>query len=145
MNKIKLGCSIIFLLFTIMLIGSCASGGDDKKPVKQEQQVKKEVKQEEPPKTPEQIEKEKHDKWVSSQFHPWDGSHIRLEKIIKDAMNDEDSYKHIKTVYRIENNDVIVKTIFSGKNKLGGTVKSYVLARIYYNDNHIEVLEQGTI
>ena len=38
---------------------------------------------------------------IDRQFSPWDGSHLKLTKVIKKSMNDEDSYDHVETSYRM--------------------------------------------
>lgn len=71
------------------------------------------------------------EEFLLEDFHPWDGSYIPLEKMIKQGMNDESSYEHIKTTYRMEffgtkRPHMVVNTIFSGKNAFGGVVKQGV-------------------
>ena len=68
-----------------------------------------------------------------NQFSGWDGSHRALEKFIKANMNDEGSYEHIKTGYRLvldENPRAIVNTTFSGRNAYGAVVKQTVSAAV---------------
>ncbi|MGR7152902.1 hypothetical protein ACU61Q_06580 [Klebsiella aerogenes] len=68
-----------------------------------------------------------------SNFSGWDGSYRPLEKMIKDSMNDDSSYKHVSTVYHlILNKDphAIVKITFRGTNTNGGVIKQTVTARI---------------
>jgi hypothetical protein len=43
--------------------------------------------------------KEQRTQVIEKAFDRWDGSHIALTKIIKSAMNDPSSYKHIETRY----------------------------------------------
>lgn len=67
------------------------------------------------------------------QFSAWDGSHRNLEKYIKSMMNDEDSYEHVETRYRLvldQNPRAIVTTVFKGKNAYGGVVKQSVSAAV---------------
>lgn len=66
-------------------------------------------------------------------FSGWDGSYRPLEKLIKNNMNDDSSYKHVATVYQlILNKDphAIVKTTFRGTNAYGGVVKQTIAARV---------------
>ncbi|QEW33217.1 DUF4875 domain-containing protein [Erwinia billingiae] len=63
-------------------------------------------------------------KQIESQFSSWDGSHRDLEKRIKNAMNDPDSYKHYKTVYFDRGDYLTVITEFGGKNGFGGMVRN---------------------
>jgi len=80
---------------------------------------------------------------IEAQFSSWDGSHNNLEKLIKSTMNDPDSYKHIETRYGDEQDYLIVKTTFSGKNVFGGTVKNWVKAKIDIKSGKIlEIIDQ---
>ncbi|QUG76351.1 hypothetical protein GKQ23_15665 [Erwinia sp. E602] len=66
-------------------------------------------------------------------FSRWDGSYTPLVTVIKSGMNDEDSYKHVKTSYRLIMNDkphAFVTTIFSGTNAFGGRVKNTIIADV---------------
>ena len=70
-------------------------------------------------------------------FHPYDGSYVPLEKIIKDNMNDSASYAHIKTTYGFiyYGKDVVrpymyIRTIFKGKNSFGEIVKNTVSVKV---------------
>ncbi|EJW5365988.1 hypothetical protein OCG28_001922 [Salmonella enterica] len=68
-----------------------------------------------------------------AQFSGWDGSYRPLEKAIKESMNDEDSYKHIKTTYRVimkDNPHAIVSTTFSGTNAYAARVKQTISADV---------------
>lgn len=63
-------------------------------------------------------------------FSQYDGSCYVVERAIKESMNDEESYKHIKTAYIVRDSTVMVETVFSGKNGFGGVVKERVLAEV---------------
>lgn len=68
-------------------------------------------------------------------FSPWDGSYRPLEEIIKQSMNDTESYEHIKTTNRMvffgtKRPHMVVNTIFSGKNAFGGVVKQEVSVKV---------------
>ena len=76
-------------------------------------------------------------------FSAWDGSHNGLEKLIKETMNDPDSYKHVETVYWDMGNHLVVRTTFRGKNAFGGVVKNWVKAKISLNGEVMEIIEQG--
>ncbi len=51
---------------------------------------------------------------IESQFHPWDGSHINLERYTKSIMNDPDSFEHVKTYYQDKGSYLIVSMSFRG-------------------------------
>ena len=92
--------------------------------------------------TPEEIQKKK----IEDQFHPWDGSHIKLERYIKkELMNDPDSYDHIESGYTIEDGKLYVMVTFRGNNAFGGKVKNKVLAICdKENGDVIEIVEVFT-
>jgi hypothetical protein len=80
---------------------------------------------------------------INALFSAWDGSLPQLEKIIKKSMNDPDSYEHVETKYWVIENNLIVLTSFRGKNGFGGTVKNYVKAKVDFEGNVIEIIEEG--
>ena len=79
---------------------------------------------------------------IEKQFSAWDGSHIKLTRLIKDSMNDPDSYEHVETKYWDMKDHLIVNTTFRGKNAFGGTVKNTVKAKVSLDGENIEILEQ---
>ena len=81
---------------------------------------------------------------IEEHFSPWDGSHRNLVNLIKESMNDPDSYKHVKTVYSDHGEYLMVKTTFRGKNAFGGTVVNFVLAKVDLDGNILEIIEQGS-
>lgn len=80
---------------------------------------------------------------IKKQFSPWDGSHRNLERMIKKAMNDPDSYDHVETTYADKGTYLIVQTVYRGKNGFGGTVKGFVKAQISLDGTILKVLSQG--
>ncbi|MDD5749463.1 MAG: hypothetical protein PHO91_01590 [Patescibacteria group bacterium] len=87
-------------------------------------------------------EAEARKKMIEKQFSAWDGSHIQLTKLIKNAMNDPKSYEHVETTYWDMKNHLIVNTTFRGKNAFGGTVKNTIKAKVSIDGENIEILEQ---
>lgn len=85
---------------------------------------------------------EKRKKDIEMQFSSWDGSHTNLERVIKESMNDPDSYDHVKTVYWDQGSYLIVQTTFRGKNAFGGVVKNTVKAKVSLTGQVLEILEQ---
>lgn len=81
-------------------------------------------------------------KRIEEQFSSWDGSHRNLERVIKNAMNDPDSYEHSKTVYWDKGSYLIVRTEYRGKNAFGGIVKNFVKAKVSMNGDVLQILEQ---
>ena len=86
--------------------------------------------------------KAKRKELLKKQFHPWDGSHIKLEKYVKNMMHDEDSYEHIETVYWNKGDYLIINMRFRGKNVFGAKIKNYVKAKVDVNTGEVlDILE----
>ena len=68
------------------------------------------------------------EKLIEKHFSPLDGSHRELTYVIKDNLNDPDSYEHIETTYRIQGDTIWVFTNFRSKNGFGGMVREGVTA-----------------
>lgn len=80
---------------------------------------------------------------IEKQFSPWDGSHYNLERMIKKAMNDPDSYEHDETVYWDKGSYLIVKTVYRGKNAFGGVVKNFVRAKVNLDGDILQIIDQS--
>jgi len=91
------------------------------------------------PKTAADVRKER----ITAGFSQWDGSHIALEKIIKQSMHNPDSYKHVKTTYKEEKDGLLVATQYRGTNAFGGVVTSQMVAKTDLDGNVIKILSQG--
>ena len=92
--------------------------------------------------SPEEIQKKK----IEDQFHPWDGSHIKLERYIKkELMKDPESYDHMETGYKVIDDKLYVSIKFRGNNSFGGKVINKVLAICdKENGDVIEIVEVFT-
>ncbi|HHA1475651.1 TPA: hypothetical protein ACOEEV_002047 [Enterobacter roggenkampii] len=82
----------------------------------------------------------------TSNFSGWDGAYRPLEKLIKDNMNDDGSYKHVETFISqldfTKDPHAIIKTTFKGKNAYGGIVKEAVTARVNLETGEVEKILQ---
>jgi|GEM_PF-2803405 len=78
---------------------------------------------------------------IQKQFSAWDGSHIKLTRVIKDSMHDPDSYEHVKTTYVDKSDHLIVTTTFRGTNAFGGKISNTVSAKVSVQGDVIEILE----
>lgn len=87
------------------------------------------------PKTERQIK-------VESQFSAWDGSHNGLTNLIKKSMNDPDSYEHIETRFKDNEDHIFVITKFRGTNAFGGKVINTVSAKVDFSGNVIQIISQ---
>jgi len=79
---------------------------------------------------------------IKKGFSAWDGSHIELTALIKNAMNDPRSYEHAETRYWDMQDHLVVKTTFRGANGFGGVVLTHVTAKCTLDGHVIEVTEQ---
>lgn len=93
--------------------------------------------------TPEQIAAEEKKKRIEKGFSAWDGSHRQLERFIKEAMNDPDSYSHVETVFWDRGDHLVVRTTYRGKNAFGGVVKEWVKAKADLDGNLLEIIEHS--
>ncbi|WP_417431026.1 SHOCT domain-containing protein [Halpernia sp.] len=69
----------------------------------------------------------------------WDGSNPKLERTIKKAMNDPDSYEHVSTTFAYKKNEVIATMIYRGKNSFGAKVLGKATGTFDYDGNLLEV------
>ncbi len=90
-----------------------------------------------------QKKQQDHKELVEKQFSSLDGSHPRLTRLIKKAMNDPDSYEHDETVYWDMEDYLVVRTSFRGRNAFGGMVRNYVKAKVDFEGNVLEIIEEG--
>ena len=119
-SKFFVVCMVFSIfIFTIVLIGELF-GSDDKKPSQAPQEVKKVLTRAEQ---------------IDNQFSPWDGSHIKLTKKIKESMNDPKSFEHIETRFKDLGNEIVVHESFRGKNAFGGLVINKVIATVDIDGN----------
>jgi hypothetical protein len=80
------------------------------------------------------------------QFNHWSGAYKPLETAIKKSMNNDDSYEHVETTYRVMMKGTphaIVSTTFKGTNAYGAVVKQTVSADVDIKTGQIiKILEQ---
>ena len=81
-------------------------------------------------------------KRIELQFSAWDGSHNNLERLVKKAMNDPDSYEHDETVYWDMGDHLVVKATYRGKNAFGGVVRNFVKAKVSLDGDILQILDQ---
>jgi len=95
-----------------------------------------------PPKTQEELRQELRQAQIKKYFSGWDGSHLGLTKVIKESMNDPNSYDHVETKYSDKGEFLIVKTTFRGKNAFGGVVINSITAKVDLQGNVIEIISK---
>lgn len=103
----------------------------------------KRKRQEEAEKKKQEDEANARKEMIEKQFSAWDGSHIKLTRMVKDSMNDPDSYEHVETKYWDMKDYLVITTTFRGKNAFGGVVKNTVKAKVSLDGESIEILEQS--
>lgn len=122
--------SITILLFIGLFTFVYSPPGNKEKTVSQKVEI---------PKTAKQVKEEK----IQAQFSGWSGEHRNLERIIKNSMNNPDSYEHVETIYRKTSNDtIIVSTKFRGTNAFGGVVLNGVVAEFDIDGNFIKIIKE---
>lgn len=84
----------------------------------------------------------KRNEQIQSQFSVWDGSHIKLTRLIKESMNDPSTFEHVSSNYTIEGENLIITTTFRGSNAFGAIVKNTVVAKANMDGDIIEILEE---
>jgi hypothetical protein len=80
---------------------------------------------------------------IRAGFSYWDGSHVELTRLIKEAMNDPGSYAHVETTYIDRGDYLVVTTTFRGRNAFGALVKNRVTAHARLDGSIIAIVEQS--
>lgn len=103
-------------------------------------------------------------RWIDNQFGLLKGNHKALEKLIKESLNDERSYKHIETTYidittqdklndvnnalkqlgetaRAQMGDLLIITEFSAKNSYNATIKATAYGLVSFQNSTVTLLE----
>ena len=81
--------------------------------------------------------------WVDAQFSVWDGSHTGLVDLVKENLNDDKSFKHVKTTYSDKGTYLIVHMTYRAANAFGGIILQNVTAKADYKTNTISVTSQN--
>jgi len=81
---------------------------------------------------------------VKKEFSAWDGSHIKLTELIKQSMNDPNSFEFDSIVVNKDGGDYLILTEkFRGKNAFGGVMPSWVKAKVDLDGNILEIIAEG--
>ena len=81
-----------------------------------------------------QAKVERNDK-INRQFSPWDGSHRKLERFVKDRMNDPSSFDHVKTTYADKGSYLLVQMTYRGTNSFGALILTQITAKVDFDGN----------
>lgn len=81
-------------------------------------------------------------KRIEKNFSGWDGSQRNLVKLVKDNMNDPNSFEHATTKYfDVGENKLVVLMTYRGKNAFGGVVTQNVKVETDLDGNITKVFE----
>lgn len=72
----------------------------------------------------------------------WDNSYRPLVKLVKDNMNDPDSFQHVETKYWKSPKTFVFKMIYRGKNVFGGVVTQKIRLEIDLKNNTMKTTEE---
>lgn len=86
-----------------------------------------------------EIKNIKQQEFAKKNISSWDGSNRLLERSVKKAMNDPDSYEHVQTTFEYKKDKVIATMLYRGKNAFGGKVVDKVIGTFDYDGNLLEV------
>ena len=86
-----------------------------------------------------EVEKTPLERFKSDCLSGWDGSCRELEKHVKGAMHDPDSYEHVETRGFEKDSAMVLIMTYRGKNLFGGKVQSTITATVTYDCQVIKV------
>ena len=137
-TPVKIGCFPILIISAIVSLTYCnivsTNTAKYKEKAKTELAKKPDIKyQVKKPLTRQEI--------IEKSFSVWDDSHIKLEKYIKENMNNPGSYEHIKTRYWNMGDHLVIITEYRGTNKYGGIVSNWIKADTDINGNIRRIIE----
>jgi len=79
---------------------------------------------------------------IEKQFSAWNGSHPKLSRLIKENCRNPDSYEHIETRFRDDENSIFVITKYRAENGFGGMSIGTVSARVDFDGNVLEIVSE---
>lgn len=89
-------------------------------------------------------EKEARKKYIEEkQLSAWDGSHTKLERLLKENLNDPDSYEHAKTYYYPDSYPLRIRLEYRAKNGFGAMTLGFVLAEVTEDGDVKSVVDEG--
>lgn len=142
LNKAYLSQRALNQSFIELLIQLSPDRAEIVKEVKEQEEREQIAAEQEAARLEAEQRKQEREELINKQFSSWDGSHRGLTKVIKQSMHDPDSYEHVETRFGDYGDYILVVTKFRGNNKFGATVLSSVSAKVDFNGNVIEVVNQ---
>lgn len=80
-------------------------------------------------------------KWAKKNINALDNSNSKLERAVKNAMNDKKSFEHVKTQYSFKKDKVIATMTYRGNNAFGAKVIEQITGTFDYEGNLVSVQE----
>jgi len=71
----------------------------------------------------------------------YDGSNRELVRIVKENMNDPESFEHVETLYKLFKDYAVVVMKYRGKNRFGALVLGSVTAKVNIEDGSVISIE----
>lgn len=78
---------------------------------------------------------------ILRQFNVGSGAHRKLERWVKQNMNDPESYHHISSSYADKGKYLLVQIKFRGKNSYGAMVVNMVTAKVSLDGDILEIVD----
>ncbi|AWW32178.1 hypothetical protein DN752_19660 [Echinicola strongylocentroti] len=107
-----IGCLGIIIIFSVLVV--LCTGNEE-------------------PLTPEEQSK----KNIDDQFSPSDGMHFMLSYYIEDRLNDPESFEHVKTTYKEEDDHLLVYMEYRATNAFNAKILKAVIARVSKEDGRV--------
>jgi hypothetical protein len=83
-----------------------------------------------------------HEERIKDGFSAWDGSHIKLVRLMKENMNDASSFEHVETKYWDRDSFIVVSMKYRGTNAFGAKVLGQVMAKCDTLGNVMKIMSQ---
>lgn len=90
------------------------------------------------PRTPE----EQREQQIRKGFSAFDGSHRKLESLVKETLKDPSSYDHVKTTFVDQGTKLTVYMTYRAKNSFGAIVPGVIVAETSLEGDVIRVIGQ---
>jgi len=89
--------------------------------------------------------KKRNEEFKESCLSSWDGSCPTLERYLKKNLKDPDSYEHIETGFWNMGDHAVVLTKYRAKNSFGGYVIGYIKAKVSWDCEVTEIIDNGNM
>lgn len=80
---------------------------------------------------------------IENLLSSWNGSLPALVDLVKQSLNDPDSFKHIETGYINKGSYIEMRMIYSAKNAYNATIKGVIRAKVDFEGNVTEIISSN--